>query len=132
MKDAGHLDGPVEETLRLYVAMCAIEVRCGDLARMAAKLAFPDGTIPLQVIHTAIALMTTCGLYDGSGQFAVQVGIPAKSGVSGGIMAVTPGRAALATYGPALDNRGNSTAGVTMLAHLSERAGLSIFLPDTV
>jgi glutaminase len=127
MKDAGILKRGVEETLKLYFNQCAIELTCEDLARVGARLAFPDGSIPRPVLRTALAFMTTCGLYDGSGEFAVRVGMAAKSGVGGGIMAVTPGRAAMATFGPALDRRGNSLAGVTMLQYLSEELRLSQF-----
>lgn len=129
MKDAGILKRGVEETLRLYFNQCAIEVTCEDLARIASRLAYPDGTVPRDVLRTALAFMTTCGLYDGSGEFAIEVGMAGKSGVGGGILAVTPGRAAVATFGPALDRRGNSVAGLRMLEHLSASLGLSIFDP---
>ncbi|MFZ5813782.1 MAG: glutaminase A [Bacillota bacterium] len=127
MKDAGILKRGVEESLRLYFNQCAIEVTAADLARIAAHLAYPDGTIPRPVLRTALAFMTTCGLYDGSGEFAIRVGMAGKSGVGGGILAVTPGRAAVATFGPALDRRGNSVAGLRMLEHLSGTLGLSLF-----
>lgn len=127
MKDAGTLKRGVEETLKLYFNQCAISVTCADLARIGARLAYPDGTIPRPVARTALAFMTTCGLYNGSGEFAVRVGMAAKSGVGGGILAVTPGRAAVATFGPALDRRGNSSSGVAMLQHLSEELRLSQF-----
>lgn len=127
MKDAGILRRGVEETLKLYFHQCAISVTCADLARMGARLAYGDGLVPRPVVKTALAFMTTCGLYDGSGEFAVRVGMAGKSGVGGGILAITPGRAAVATFGPALDSRGNSAAGLAMLQHLSERFALSQF-----
>lgn len=127
MKDAGILKRGVEESLRLYFNQCAIEVTCADLARIAGRLAYPDGTVPQRVLRTALAFMTTCGLYDGSGEFAIRVGMSAKSGVGGGILAVTPGRAAVATFGPGLDRRGNSVAGLRMLENLSDTLGLSVF-----
>ncbi|MFZ5823623.1 MAG: glutaminase A [Bacillota bacterium] len=127
MKDAGIIRRGVEETLRLYFNQCAIELTSADLARIAAHLAYPDGTVPRDVLRTALAFMTTCGLYDGSGEFAIRVGMAGKSGVGGGIMAVTPGRGAVATFGPALDHRGNSVAGLKMLEHLSSTLGLSVF-----
>jgi glutaminase len=127
MKDAGILKRGVEETLKLYFNQCAITVTCEDLARIGARLAYPDGTVPRPVLRTTLAVMTTCGLYNGSGEFAMRVGMAGKSGVGGGIVAITPGRAAVATYGPALDARGNSAAGLAMLTHLSESLGLSQF-----
>ncbi|HWI65769.1 MAG TPA: glutaminase A [Symbiobacteriaceae bacterium] len=127
MKDAGRLKRGVEETLKLYFNQCAISITCEDLARIGARLAFGDGLVPRPVLKTALAFMTTCGLYDGSGEFAVRVGMAGKSGVGGGILAVTPGRAAVATFGPALDSRGNSSAGLAMLQHLSETYSLSQF-----
>jgi len=132
MKDAGILKRGVEESLRLYFNQCSIEVTVADLARIAANLAYPDGQIPRSVLRTALAFMTTCGLYDGSGEFAIRVGMAAKSGVGGGIMAVSPGRAAIATFGPALDRRGNSSAGLRMLEYLSAGQNLSLFDPYAI
>ncbi|MDF2630455.1 MAG: glutaminase [Symbiobacteriaceae bacterium] len=127
MKDAGVLKRGVEETLKLYFNQCAISMTCEDLARIGTRLAYPDGLIPRPVLRAALACMTTCGLYNGSGEFAVRVGMAGKSGVGGGILAITPGRAAVATFGPALDARGNSAAGLAMLGHLSDSLGLSQF-----
>ena len=125
------MDGDVENILDSYFRQCAIECSVEDLAAMGATLAC-GGVNPLtgeQVFseRTALilrALMMTCGLYDGSGDFAVRVGFPAKSGVGGGIMGSVPARAGVAVLGPALDKRGNSIGGVRTLEMLSE----SLFL----
>ncbi|HQO83462.1 MAG TPA: glutaminase A [Synergistales bacterium] len=127
------MDGDVENILDSYFRQCAIECSVEDLAAMGATLAC-GGVNPLtgeQVFpeRTAMilrALMMTCGLYDGSGDFAVRVGFPAKSGVGGGIMGSVPARAGVAVVGPALDKRGNSIGGVRTLEMLSESLSLRV------
>lgn len=71
--------------------------------------------------------MVTCGMYDSSGEFAVRVGIPSKSGVGGGIVSVVPGKMGIGVFGPSLDKRGNSVAGVAVLEELSKELSLTIF-----
>ena len=71
--------------------------------------------------------MVTCGMYNGSGEFAIQVGVPAKSGVGGGIMASVPTRMGIGIFGPALDSKGNSVAGIRLLERMSQELHLGVF-----
>ncbi|CAH8243882.1 glutaminase A [Paenibacillus melissococcoides] len=134
LKDNGILEGDVEATLDVYFRQCAIEVRTCQLARMALVLAnrgCDPATgrcyIPRRYVQIATSFMTTCGMYNASGEFALEAGIPAKSGVSGGIMALIPGQLGIGVYGPALNEKGNSVAGVHILSKLSEQFEWSIF-----
>ena len=122
----GVLEEDVEETLDVYFRQCSIEVTCTQLARMALVLACRgrhpvtgEQLIPRRYVQIAKSFMVTCGMYNASGEFAINVGIPAKSGVSGSIMAVIPDQLGICVFGPALDARGNSIAGVHMLKSLS-------------
>jgi glutaminase len=134
MKSTGIIAGDVDELLDAYFRLCSVEVTCPDIACMAAVLA-AGGSSPLtgarlfdpKTARIVKAVMTTCGMYDASGEFAVDVGMPGKSGVGGGIMAVSPGRMGIAVMGPALDPRGNSLAGWKLLEGLSDQLDLAIF-----
>ena len=134
MKSTGALNGDVEEILELYFKQCSIEVTAKDLAKFGAVLA-NDGVlpwsnekvIPKEVCRIAKTIMVTCGMYDASGDFAVSVGIPAKSGVGGGILATVPRKYGIGIYGPALDQKGNSIAGINLIKDLSTELDLSIF-----
>ncbi|MGG7058396.1 glutaminase A [Clostridium nigeriense] len=134
MKSTGALEGDVEEILDLYFKQCSIELTARDLARFGAVLA-NDGVIPWtnekiipkEVCRIVKTIMVTCGMYDASGEFAVNVGIPAKSGVGGGIIATVPRKYGIGIYGPALDDRGNSIAGINLIKDLSQELDLSIF-----
>ncbi len=133
MKHFGILDDP-ELAVDAYFRQCATRVTARSLARIGLFLA-NDGCDPLsgeRVVDAAtcrrlLAVMSTCGLYDEVGRFALEVGLPAKSGVSGAILAIVPGRMSLVAYGPALGPRGNSVAGMCMLRLLSERLDLSLY-----
>ncbi len=134
MKSTGVLEGDVEEILDLYFKQCSIEVTAKDLARFGAVLA-NDGVIPWtnekiipkEVCRIVKTIMVTCGMYDASGEFAVNVGIPAKSGVGGGILATVPRKFGIGIYGPSLDEKGNSIAGIKLIKDLSNELDLSIF-----
>ncbi len=134
MKSFNIIDGSVEEILDVYFKQCSIEVNCRDIANMGSVLA-NDGVSPKtgksivskQICRIAKTIMSTCGLYDASGEFAVHIGIPAKSGVGGGIMGAVPKRMGIGVYGPALDEKGNSIAGIQILKELSEKLDLQIY-----
>jgi glutaminase len=134
MKSTGVIEQDVEQVLDVYFKQCSIEATCRDIARIGAMLA-NDGVLPWsgeRVIPRKVAIivktiMVTCGLYDASGQFAVEVGIPAKSGVGGGILASVPGRMGIGVIGPSLDNKGNSLGGIKVLTDLSRELDLNIF-----
>lgn len=134
MMQDGIIDEDVEELLELYTKQCAIEMDCLDLSRIGLIFAL-DGLDPIrkkQLIPTDVArlcktFMVTCGMYNASGEFAVRVGIPAKSGVSGGIMGSVRNRYGIGIFGPALDERGNSIGGIKLLEMMSKQYDLSIF-----
>ena len=134
MKSFGVLENPVELTLGVYFHQCAIAMSCLQLA-MAGRFLAQSGRNPttgLQVIQPERtrrinAVMLTCGHYDGSGEFAYRVGLPGKSGVGGGILAIAPGKASIAVWSPGLDAAGNSHLGRIALEALSKRMDWSIF-----
>ena len=134
LKSYGLIEDDVEEVLDCYFKACSIKVTCKDLARIAyvfanrGKLPITDERVfPAEYAHFVNAVLVTCGMYDGSGDFAVRVGVPAKSGVGGGIMAVVPTRMGIGIFSPGLDEKGNSLAGTKALEELSRRMYLSIF-----
>lgn len=130
------LSGDPEAALDLYFRQCSVAVDCRDLAMVAATLA-NGGVNPLtgvravreDVVRSVLSVMTTCGMYDGAGEWLVSVGIPAKSGVSGGVFGVLPGRLGLAVFSPRLDEQGNSVRGVAVCQDLSRELALHIVRP---
>lgn len=143
--ETGFLESDLNITLETYFKQCSILMTIDDLAKIGTVLA-NDGEdpltgeemIPRQVARLSKALMLTCGMYDASGKFAAYVGVPAKSGVSGGIMAVIPPRVrdeslpfkngcGIGVYGPSLDDKGNSIAGMRLLRHIANQWDLSLF-----
>lgn len=135
MKSFGKLDNPVEQVLDLYFHQCALRMSCVQLARAAAYLCrdgahphWPERAVCTERQTRRInALMLTCGTYDAAGEFAFRIGLPCKSGVGGGIVAVVPDRLTLAVWSPALDATGNSALGMLALEMFAARTGLSVF-----
>lgn len=134
MKSFGVLENPVDYTLGVYYHHCAIAMTCQQLAQAGRFLALdgrlpPGGhsVVPPERARRINAIMLTCGHYDGSGEFAYRVGLPGKSGVGGGILAIAPGKASIAVWSPGLDDWGNSHLGRIALETLSKRMGWSIF-----
>lgn len=131
-KGKGNITADIDLVLETYFKMCSLNVTCVNLAQIGLSLAL-NGRIGVEQVYSrrtawiAKAIMTTCGMYDGSGQFSVEVGLPAKSGVGGGILLCVPGQMGIATFGPSLDEKGNSIAGMNMLKKLSQQHDLSMF-----
>ena len=134
MKSFGVLENPVNLTLGVYFHQCAIAMSCRQLA-MAGRFLAHNGrnpstglsVVPAERARRINAVMLTCGHYDGSGEFAFRVGLPGKSGVGGGVLAIAPGKASIAAWSPGLDAAGNSHLGRVALEILTKRLGWSIF-----
>jgi len=134
MRSFGNLRNPVPQVLDAYCRHCAIEMNCIELATAVSFLA-NHGRISAtgeQVLDASLAkrlsaLMLTCGTYDSAGDFAFRVGLPAKSGVGGGIVAVIPGECGICVWSPGLDDSGNSHSGTLALELLTTFTGRSIF-----
>ncbi|MEO1002712.1 MAG: glutaminase A [Cyanobacteria bacterium J06638_7] len=123
-----------EPGLQLYFRQCSVSVNCRDLAVMAATLACQGrnpvtGTavIDPEITTNVLAVMGSCGMYDYTGQWLYNVGMPAKSGVGGGVLAVVPGRLGIAVYSPPLDSYGNSSRGIAVCEEISKRLELHLF-----
>jgi glutaminase len=134
MLNFGMVSEQVHDSLELYFQQCAILVNAHDLAVMGATLA-NAGVNPVsrqcvidsQYVKDVLSVMLSCGMYDYAGEWAYRVGLPAKSGVGGGICAVVPGRAGIGILSPLLDSRGNSVRGIKVCEELSSRFGLHAF-----
>jgi len=136
MRAFGNVRNDAERVLGVYFHQCALAMSCRQLA-LAGRYLMAGGRNP-ETGHSVVsaqrarrinALMLTCGHYDGSGEFAFRVGLPGKSGVGGGILAVAPGLASIAVWSPGLNERGNSQLGTLALERLVARTGWSIFEP---
>lgn len=130
----GMVHEQAEDALDVYFRQCAILVTCRDLAVMGATLANMGrnpltGALAFEIgsVRSMLAIMFTCGMYDYSGEWAYRVGVPAKSGVSGGVVAVVNRQLGVATFSPRLDARGNSTRGIEVCSELAARFGLHAF-----
>ncbi len=132
LKTVGTLEDDPADVVRGYTRQCAVSVTVEDLARMAATLAAngmsPDGTRVLEpaVTRQVLSVMATCGMYDAAGDWLTTVGIPAKSGVAGGLIGVLPGQVGIAVFSPRLDQHGNSSRGVRVFERLSADMGLHL------
>ena len=134
----GMIDGQADEHLDLYFKQCSILASARDLAVMAATLA-NDGVNPLSgkralradYVKNVLSVMHSCGMYDYTGEWSYRVGLPAKSGVSGGVIAVLPGQFGIGIFSPLLDDQGNSCRGIQVCEELSERFKLHLFSART-
>jgi len=134
MLNFGILDREVEEILDLYFKQCSVVVTARDLATMAATLAnggvnpkTGERAVQREYIRDVLTVMHTCGMYNYAGEWAYTVGLPAKSGVSGGIIAVVPGQFGICVYSPPVDERGNSVRGIKVFEDLSRNSGMHVF-----
>jgi glutaminase len=138
MLNFGMISENLTDSLDLYFQQCSLMVNCHDLAVIAATLA-NGGRNPLtgeqavepRYIQDILSVMYSCGMYDFSGEWSYSVGLPAKSGVGGGILAVVPGRLGIGVFSPPLDARGNSLRGIRVCTELSQKFGLHIFNCDS-
>ncbi len=134
LRSYGRLDGDPDEVVDVYTRQCALNVTAHDLAVMGATLA--DGgvnpvtgerVVSADVCRDTLAVVAATGLYERSGEWLFEIGLPAKSGVAGGIVAVSPGKGAVAGFSPRLDSAGNSVRSQLAIAHLSRALGLNLF-----
>lgn len=133
MASFGNMRNPVELALDHYFRQCSFSITCAELAKAGLLIARhglrADGTrlLAREDARHITALMTTCGTYDAAGEFAYEVGLPVKSGVGGGLLAVVPGTCAVAAWGPGLDSKGNSVTGRIALNAFAQATGFSVF-----
>ncbi|MEW6733932.1 MAG: glutaminase A [Acidobacteriota bacterium] len=134
MRNFGMLNADIDTTLDLYFQQCSVMVNCSQLALMAATLA-NNGINPItnqsavmaDYVKDILSLMYTCGLYDSAGEWAYRIGLPAKSGVGGGIFAVIPQQFGIAIFSPPLDPHGHSVRGIKVCEEFSQRFKLHLF-----
>lgn len=134
LKSKGVMEEDPEKTVDLYFKLCSLSVSARSLAGLGLVIA-NGGTDPFtgrrlidrEYVRTIKSIMFTCGMYDYSGKFGVQAGVPSKSGVGGGIVCAAKGPMGFGFYGPALDAFGNSSGAVKAMVHISQELGLHIF-----
>lgn len=134
LESYGRLESGASDAVALYTRQCALSVTARDLAVMGATLA-DGGVNPLtgqrvvsaEVCRDTLAVLASCGMYERSGEWLFEIGLPAKSGVSGGIVAIAPGKGAVGAFSPRLDSAGNSVRGQRAIAYLSRGLGLNLF-----
>ena len=125
--DAGRLNSSVSDAIDTYERVCCLAGTVADLASIGMILAQPRATVRMQHCRIVTALMATCGLYEASSRFAMDVGLPSKSGVSGTLLSILPREGAIACYSPPLDAIGNSSGGIYFLQKLAQHFNLSLF-----
>lgn len=134
MLNFGLIDRNVENVLNLYFKQCSVLVTARNMATMASTLAngginpqTSQRAVPSEYIRDVLTVMHTCGMYNYAGEWAYTVGLPAKSGVCGGIIAVVPGQFGICVYSPPVDERGNSARGIRVFEDLSRNSGMHVF-----
>ena len=134
LRNFGILEQDPTPVLENYFRQCSVQVTCRDLGMMAATLANNGvhpvtgrSALPAEHVASVISVMSTCGMYDYAGSWLYEIGMPAKSGVAGGVLAVLPGRFGIGVFSPRLDEKGNSVRGIAACRRLSEDFGLHIF-----
>jgi glutaminase len=137
LRNFGILDEDPDDTLETYFQQCSLRVTCADLAVMGATLANQginpisgERAIASEYVDNVLGVMATCGMYDWSGEWLYRVGLPAKSGVGGGILAVLPGQLGIGVYSPPLDDQGNSVRGIRVCLDLARDLALHLFNPS--
>jgi glutaminase len=133
LRGFGILEQDPEVALDLYFRQCSVAVDCRDLALMAATLAnggvnpaSGERALDRDIVDRVLSVMTTCGMYDSAGEWVVDVGMPAKSGVAGGVLAVLPGQLGIAVFSPPLDPHGNSVRGIEVCRQISQDLDLHL------
>src|SRR5699024_245581 len=125
------------ELLALYLHQCSVQVTCAQLAVMGATLAngalnpfTAERALPRERVRDLLSVMYTCGMYDAAGEWAYDVGVPAKSGGSGRILAVVPGKLGIGVFSPGLDAYGNSVRGTSVCYEIANHLGVHVFAAE--
>jgi glutaminase len=133
MKAGGNIHNSIERVLNLYYRQCAIEMTCEELSRTfllfanQGKLSNGEDILTSSMTKRINAIMQTCGFYDEAGEYTFRVGLPGKSGIGGGIVAIHPGQYSVAVWSPRLNKKGNSVKGMEFLERFTTMTGMSIF-----